>query len=484
MKLLQTKIVATLGPRSWNREMIKSFIKNHVRVFRMNFSHVDYDQFAANIEAIRECSKELNIEVAILADLQGPKIRIGEIGGGKIKINQGETIRITNEPVVGTPELISISYETLAEDVGIGNRILIDDGSLELKVVGIEGKNVDCKARNGGIIFPRKGVNLPNIGLNSPALTEKDISDLDYICKNDFDFIALSFVRSAEDILQLKRIIVEKGSDIPIIAKIEKPEAVENIPSIIEASYGLMLARGDLGVEVEPNRVPIIQKDIVKKCNIAGKPIIVATQMLTSMVTNPLPTRAEANDVANAVYDGTDAVMLSNETAMGKYPLESVMMMAKIIESVEGEFHKKRWKNKASKINITNELSTKTELICRSAIRVACDIDAKMIVGVTHSGKTAMQLAKYRPGIPIYAVTIEMKTTRRLSLSWGVQCWLIDSLSKTDETFSVICKMIDKLEGIDEGDTIIFTAGIPTLMQSTTNMLNIYTHAKKFENPF
>ena len=401
----KTKILATIGPASNNYEMIKSLALAGANVFRLNFSHGSHEVHQEVINIIRQVNKEMNCNLGILQDLQGPKIRVGEVENNGVEIKPGDKITITNDPVVGTSSLVSTVYKNLPQDVQTGEHILIDDGNLEVVVNDTDGKNVNCTVIHGGILKSRKGINLPNTKVSAPSLTEKDIEDLHFGLEQDVDWIALSFVRSAEDIHDLRTRIQSAGKHCKIVAKIEKPEALENIDEIIAATDAIMVARGDLGVEVPMEIVPLWQKKMVEKCKIACKPVIIATQMMESMIQNPRPTRAETNDVATAVLDGADAVMLSAETASGKYPMHAVKAMTSIITYLEANadiYHN------LYKIDEDDETFLSNNLILMAS-RLSRNVKAKAIVGITSSGFTGFRLASHRPSANIFVFTRNRK---------------------------------------------------------------------------
>ena len=407
-KVTNAKIIATIGPSSRNYQMIKQIIKAGARVIRLNFSHGSSEEHAKTVKWAREASRELDIPVAIFQDLQGPKIRIGALDVESFEVVEGDILHITTKPVVGNKNIISIDYPFLHEDVEIGHRILIDDGLIALRVESLEKDIIKTVVVDGGTIKPRKGVNLPEIALQHlSSYTEKDEADLAFSFKENLDFVALSFVRSAKDVLALRACMLKKfGREIPVIAKIEKPEAVKDIDDIIAAASVIMIARGDLGVETSPEEVPVIQKSIIRKCNLAGLPVITATQMLESMIQNPRPTRAEAGDVANAILDGTSAVMLSGETAAGIYPLKAVEIMKRIISYTESsvEYHRLVIDQRLNRedIEIKRKKST-TEAVGLATRELAMEIKASYIACFTHSGGSARLISKFRPGVPIIA---------------------------------------------------------------------------------
>ena len=439
-------------------------------VFRLNFSHGTHDIHEEVIQIIRRVNEEQNLNLGILQDLQGPKIRVGEVENNGGEIKPGEPITITNDPVVGTSRLVSTVYQNLPNDVVAGDRILIDDGNLEVVVNDTDGKNVNCTVIHGGILKSRKGINLPNTKVSAPSLTEKDIEDLEFGLSQDVDWIALSFVRSPEDIYDLRERIQKAGKVCKIVAKIEKPEALENIDAIIDATDAIMVARGDLGVEVPMEIVPLWQKRMVEKCKLACKPVIIATQMMESMIQNPRPTRAETNDVANAVLDGADAVMLSAETASGKYPVNAVKAMSSIISYLEqnAEIYHNLYKIPEDD---TTFLSNNLLLM---AARLSRNVKAKAIVGITSSGFTGFRIASHRPLANIFIFTRNKQLITQMSLVWGVRAYLYQNQVSTDATFEDIEKTLKRDDHVSAGDIIINTASMPLKAKGRTNMLKIH----------
>lgn len=466
----KTKILATIGPASNNYEMIKSLALAGANVFRLNFSHGSHEVHQEVINIIRQVNKEMNCNLGILQDLQGPKIRVGEVENNGVEIKPGDKITITNDPVLGTSSLVSTVYKNLPQDVQTGEHILIDDGNLEVVVNDTDGKNVNCTVIHGGILKSRKGINLPNTKVSAPSLTEKDIEDLHFGLEQDVDWIALSFVRSAEDIHDLRTRIQSAGKHCKIVAKIEKPEALENIDEIIAATDAIMVARGDLGVEVPMEIVPLWQKKMVEKCKIACKPVIIATQMMESMIQNPRPTRAETNDVATAVLDGADAVMLSAETASGKYPMHAVKAMTSIITYLEANadiYHN------LYKIDEDDETFLSNNLILMAS-RLSRNVKAKAIVGITSSGFTGFRLASHRPSANIFVFTRNQKLLTQMSLVWGVRAYYYESQVSTDGTFEDIENTLKNDGHVVSGDVIINTASMPLKQKGKTNMLKVH----------
>jgi pyruvate kinase len=462
----KTKIVATVGPVSSSPAMILKLIRAGVDIFRLNFSHGENSQKLELIQTIRRVSDKLGRQVGILADLQGPKIRTGKMAGEGMVLVRGQEVVITTDDVLGGNGVIPTIYRSLPYDVHSGSRILLDDGLLELKVVALEGDRVRCLVVTGGLLKNNKGINLPGVNVSAPCLTDKDLIDLDFALEAGADFIALSFVRTAEDIEQIKQIIAAKGKDTPVVAKIEKPEALRNFNKILQATDAVMVARGDLGVEIEPEKVPIYQKKIIQACNKAGKPVITATQMLDSMIRNPRPTRAETSDVANAIVDGTDAIMLSAETAAGDYPVESVETMVRIANDVE---HTDFLVSKLPDCSV----STVAQAVAESSCRTAASLKAKAIVVFTRSGGTAALISAFRPSTPILAFTTSLDIRRRLSIYWGVYCTGVGIMENTDQQISEVEKKL-LATGFRKGDLVVITMGIPIETRGSTNLMKVH----------
>ncbi len=462
----KTKIVATVGPVSSSPDMIQKLIKAGVDIFRLNFSHGENSQKLELIQTIRQVSGKLGIQVGILGDLQGPKIRTGKMAGEGMILIKGQEVVITTDDVLGGDGIIPTIYRSLPHDVHPGSRILLDDGLLELKVVALEGERVRCLVVTGGLLKNNKGINLPGVNVSAPCLTEKDLIDLDFALESGVDFVALSFVRTAEDIEEIKQIIAAKGKDTPVVAKIEKPEALRNFKKILEATDAVMVARGDLGVEIEPEKVPIHQKKIIQACIRAGKPVITATQMLDSMIRNPRPTRAETSDVANAIIDGTDAIMLSAETASGDYPIESVETMVRIAKDVESTDFL---------VNCAPDCSVSSvaQAVAESSCRTAATLKAKAIVVFTRSGGTAALISAYRPTTPIMAFTTSLEIRRRLSIYWGVHCTGVGIMENTDQQISEVEKKL-MATGFRNGDLVVITMGIPIETRGSTNLMKVH----------
>ena len=466
----KTKIVATVGPASNSKEMLIELVRAGVGVFRLNFSHGTHEGHMKVIQAIREINEEMDTHVCILQDLQGPKIRTNKVENDEIFVEPGQSLVITSEDMVGTSERISTSYQSLPSDVVAGDTILIDDGKIELRVEGSNGNEVQTRVIHGGSIKSRKGINLPDSNVSAPSLTEKDEEDLYFGLEQDVDWIALSFVRKAEDIYSLRKIIESKGKDIKIIAKIEKPEALKNIDEIIEATDGLMVARGDLGVEIPMEEVPLAQKMLVQKCNAVAKPVIIATQMMESMIENPRPTRAETNDVANAVMDGADAIMLSAETASGKFPIQTVKSMVKTILTIEEKSDVVY--DKLSQIS-PSSLTFSNDSLVRAACQLSREIDAKAIVGMTKSGYTGFRLSCHRPKANIFIFTANKQLLNIINLYWGLRGYYYDGTQSTDDTFDDLEKILVEKGHLRAGDTYVSTASMPLHWEDRTNMLKV-----------
>lgn len=468
----RTKIVATMGPASSNKDVLLAMIKAGVNVCRLNFSHGRPEDHQKTIDTIREINEQYKVNVGILADLQGPKIRIGLVKDGGIHLVNGTQINITTHECIGDDNRIYITYETFPQDVKPNEIILLDDGKIQMRVIETNRKDsVLCEVVHGGILTSRKGVNLPNTKVSIPSLTEEDLINLEFALQNDVEWIGLSFVRTGEDIVELKRIIARSGKSARVIAKVEKPEAIDNIDAIIAATDGVMVARGDLGVEMPLEEVPLLQKMIARKCRAASKPVIVATQMLESMITTPRPTRAEVNDVANSVLDGADAVMLSGETSVGEFPVIVIETMAKIVRNVE---------ELGYPFNTTIEPETPrapanylSDALCGSAVYLAEHTNAVGIVSMTVSGYTAFQISSHRPKANTYIFTSNKNLLKALSLVWGVKAFYYDKLESTDQTISDVNEILKSENLIEAGDVVINTASVPITKQGKTNMLKV-----------
>lgn len=466
----RTKIVATIGPACSAKETIHGMMLAGVNVFRLNFSHAKYEELAQVIIHIRSLDKELGTTTAILGDLQGPKIRIGEMENNGVPLSVGDQILMTTQPCIGNAERIYINYEAFPKDVKPGDMILLDDGKIKMEV--LETNLVDTVrvlVIHGGILSSKKGVNLPNSNVSLPSLTEKDIRDLDFILEQQLDWVALSFVRQANDIYDLKARIAAKRKNILVVAKIEKPQAVANIQGIVAAADGIMVARGDLGVEYPIEKLPLIQKAIVKASLEMSKPVIIATQMMESMITSFMPTRAEANDVANAVLDGADALMLSGETSVGQHPIQVVEYMTKIIVNVE-EGADIYYRN----INLDKNSPTYlSDSLCYTAVKTAKHINAKAIVGMTKSGYTAYKVCSFRPSAKVFIFTPDRQLMARLALVWGVETFFYNKLTSTDETIQDVLKMLLKQGKLNFGDIVINTGSMPIQQKLRANMMKI-----------
>jgi pyruvate kinase len=468
----RTKIVATVGPACDSYEMLVNLVKAGVNVFRLNFSHGTHENKAEIIEKIRKINRTLPYNIAILADLQGPKLRVGEIENNELEINPGESLTFTNVKCVGTREKIYVSYPNLHNDVVPGNIIMIDDGKLEVKVVKILPNNdVKVEVVVGGILSSKKGLNLPDTKISLPALTEKDLADLDFILTQNVDWIALSFVREVKDIIGLKDIIKERKSNAKVIAKIEKPEAVTNIRDIILESDGIMIARGDLGVELPIEKVPLIQKEIIRKCMHRAKPVIVATQMMESMITGIKPNRSEITDVANAVLEGADALMLSAETATGDHPTLVIETMSKIILEMEKTaYDYNRDDILAPQPHSPSFLS---DALCYSACKLAADLKADGLIGMTQSGYTGFMLSSYRPKSLLFIFSKEKSLINQLSLSWGVRAIFYDEEESLDDIFFDQIGILREREFLKNGDIVVNTGSTPVNLHLPTNVLKV-----------
>jgi len=471
----KTKIVCTIGPASEKIETLVEMMKAGMDVARLNFSHGTHEYHEMLIENIRTASEMCDKPVPIIQDLQGPRIRVGRLKNKKVMLRDGEEVILTSRDVKGDERTIPILYPNLEKEVKPGDPVFIADGLLELRVIGFSKEGLRARVIRGGELGERKGVNLPGVDLKVSSITEKDIDDLKFGIERDVDFVALSFVRSPSDILELRRILEDEGAEIPIIAKIEKKEAVERIDEIIEISYGIMIARGDLAVETSPEKVPLIQKEIIHRCNLAGKPVITATQMLESMCSNPRPTRAEASDVANAVFDGSDALMLSAETANGRFPIESVRMMSRIAESVESS---RLYQNIVKSRSIRPEHSI-TDAIAHSAVDAGECLGASALIIATQSGYTALRVSRYRPLIPIIAVTPSERVCRRLNLSWGTIPILTEVARSYEEFMEDAIELSVKKGLVKKGEIAVVTAGTLPGIPGGTNMMRIQLIAEE-----
>ena len=462
----RTKIVCTIGPASSSPEIIRRLIENGMSVARLNFSHGTHGEHKEKIRIIRDISDELGKPVAILQDLCGPKIRVGQIQEPGMRLEPGETFILSTRDEDGVGNRVSVSYTDLPSDVTIGDRILLADGMMELEVTETTAADIRTKVITGGVLTSHKGINLPSGTINAPSMTEKDRTDLDFGLENDVDYVALSFVRSAADIQSVKDIIQKHGKDTPVIAKIEKHEAIDNMDEILKISDGIMVARGDLGVEIPLENVPEIQKTLVRKANRQGKPVIIATQMLRSMVDAPRPTRAEATDVANAVLDGTDAIMLSEETASGSYPVESVAFMARIADAAIRSFDHQRYLDMMPDKIVS-------ESVAYAACILADHLEARAIVATTRSGSTAIQVSRFKPRPQLIALSPEKAIVRRLALYWGCHPSHVPETRDTDERIQEAADSALKTGRLAKGDLVVITAGHPVWVEGTTNMLRV-----------
>jgi pyruvate kinase len=468
--LRKAKIVCTIGPASESVETLKKLIHAGMNVARLNFSHGSHEEHAARIANIRQAAEETGKQVAILLDTKGPEIRTGLLAVDAVELQEGGTIVLTTEEVLGTAERVSITYADLPRDVKKGDTILIDDGLIGLTVEAVQGHEIVCRIKNGGTLKSKKGVNVPGVKINLPGITEKDAQDIEFGIRQGVDFIAASFVRKASDILEIREILERHGVRIDIIAKIENQEGVDNVDEILAVSDGLMVARGDLGVEIPAEEVPLVQKKLIKKCNELGKPVITATQMLDSMQRNPRPTRAEASDVANAIFDGTDAIMLSGETAAGRYPVESVETMNRIALRAEQELnYREILYNQALQKQVTI-----TDAISQAVANAALDLDAAAVITATESGHTARMVSKYRPKAPIVAVTPHADVVRRLALVNGVYPVLGPMANTTDEMLEMSVQQALEAGFVRHGDLVVITAGVPVREVGTTNLMKIH----------
>lgn len=467
----KTKIVCTIGPATNNEEMLRNLMLAGMDVARINFSHGTHEAAKEMVDRIKKVREELDIPVAILLDTKGPEIRLKSFKNGKVMLKEGQTFTLCTDDVEGDDQMVSITYKNLPNDVNIGSRILIDDGLIELQVASIKNNKIVCIVNNGGEISNSKGVNVPNVELSMPYMSEKDKSDILFGIEQGFDFIAASFVRTADDVLEIRQILEHNGGrDIAVLAKIENAQGVKNIDSILNVADGIMVARGDMGVEIDMQDLPVIQKTLIKKTYRACKRVITATQMLDSMIRNPRPTRAEISDVANAIYDGTSAIMLSGETAMGKYPIEAVKTMASIAERTENDIdYKKRLKmfDSEGSLDVPSAISHAT---CTTAH----DLGAAAIIALTYSGGTARQISSFRPACPIIAPTLSERARRQLNMSWGVIPIASKVAANSDELFDTSVDHAEKLGLVNKGDLVVITGGMPMGVAGTTNMMKVH----------
>jgi pyruvate kinase len=465
----RTKIVCTIGPATGTAVEIQRLLRAGMNVARLNLSHGTLDEHAGYIETIRRVSRRLGLDAAILVDLPGPKYRIGRLKDGQVTLKKRGMVRLTPEDTEGDASLLPVTLPNLARDIRAGDTVILDDGAMQLRALKIKGDIVTCRVTVGGVLREGKGLVVPGMRVSVPFVSEKLREDIDFAVGQQPDFIALSFVTDAGDITDVRSILKEKGAEIPIIAKIERGEAVTNFGSILATSDGIMVARGDLGVELPLERVPLIQKDLIGRCNRAGKPVITATEMLESMINSVRPTRAETTDVANAIFDGTDAIMLSAETSIGKYPAQAVRMMSSIARAAE---KKLPYEHTLAERRSWLERET-DELISYSACQVANSLRAAAIVAMTQSGSTAMRVSKYRPAVPILALTPSRTVAGKLLLYWGVRPHLIVEPGSVDEIFALAARVSRELGAVRPGDIVVVTAGIPIGETGTTNMMKV-----------
>jgi len=469
--LRRTKIVCTIGPASEKVDLLEKLMLSGMNVARMNFSHGTHDDHARRLVAVRQAAGNVGKNIAIMLDTKGPEIRLGYLEKDFVHLKTGDTVCLTTEAVKGNEQILPVSYRGLPKDIKTGDQVLISDGLIALRVNNITGEKIECTVENGGELTSQKGVNVPGVYVKLPAITERDEQDIIFGIENNFDFVAASFVRRANDVLTIRKIIEDNGGHMDIIAKIENQEAVNNLDEIIEVSDGIMVARGDLGVEIPPEEVPLIQKTIINKCKQVGKPVITATQMLESMIQNPRPTRAEASDVANAILDGTDAVMLSGETAAGKYPVEAVKTMARIAARAESSIKFDELLNNNRRVLP----KTVTDAISHATVSTALDLGAAAIITSTESGYTAQMVSKYRPQAPIIAVTTQRTVLRKMALVWGVQPLLVGHTEDTDSMIAAAVDVSLAAGMIKVGDLIVITAGVPVGVHGTTNLIKVHT---------
>ncbi|MBN2423792.1 MAG: pyruvate kinase [Calditrichaceae bacterium] len=462
------KIICTIGPACDDEKMLSELITAGMNIARLNFSHGSHEEHLTRIKRIRKLSEKLNAPIAILQDLQGPKIRIGTFASSPIHLKQGDLFTITTKEIEGNEHIVSTSYKKLPSDVKVGDTILVNDGLIKLSVKERSSDSVFCEVVNGGGLYDRRGINMPGVKISEPSLTDKDKKDLEFGLKNGIDYVALSFVRDAESIKSIKSFM--GASSVPVVAKLEKPEALENLDSIIELADVIMVARGDLGVEISSARVPVVQKQIIEACLLAGKPVITATQMLDSMMVNPVPTRAETSDVANAIFDGSDAVMLSGETAFGKYPLESVQLMDAIVKEAEKQRKYFRINRAAQEIEGVADFA---ESICYAACYASKEIEADYIVVLTESGRTARLMSNFRPEVPIMALTDNQKVYRQLSLYWGVTPNLIHKKIRLNDDLAELIGFFKSAKKIKKGDKLVVISG-SKMTAGATNMLRLH----------
>ena len=472
MFMRKTKIICTLGPAAETDEVVRNLMLKGMNVARFNFSHGSYEEHQGRIDLVKRIRDELKLPIALLLDTKGPEIRTGAFSSGRATLTEGETVIIRGQDVLGSSKEFSVTYKGLPDDVRNDTRILIDDGLIELVVTDIKDRDIYCRILNGGQVSDKKSINVPGTELHLPALTPKDVQDIEFGIKQGIDFIAASFVRKPRDVQEIRHILERHNAqDINIIAKIENGEGVSNFEDILKVADGIMVARGDLGVEIPASEVPIVQKRFIHQCQNAGKISITATQMLDSMIRNPRPTRAEVSDVANAIFDGTSAVMLSGETAAGKYPLESLEMMVEIARRTEGSID--YWKNLQN--SRYTMLSSVANAISHATCTTAMDLNAKAIITITHAGRTARLISRFRPACPVVATTVFPRVQRQLNLSWGICPILVDEVQTTDEMFDVGLSAAKNCGFLFDGDIIVMTGGTPVGMSGTTNTIKVQT---------
>ena len=466
----RTKIVCTLGPSTDKEDVLRNLMKNGMNVARMNFSHGTHEEQKARLDMIKKLREELNLPVAALLDTKGPEIRIGDVEGGKLELKPGQEFTLTTEEMLGTEKKVTITYKELYKDVEPGDSILIDDGLIGMEVVRIDESDIVCRVKNGGFISNHKGVNVPGVELNMSFVSPKDLADIVFAVEQGYDFIAASFTRTAEDIMEIRKILQEHGGEkIHIIAKLENKQGVKNCEDILRVADGIMIARGDMGVEIPLEEVPVIQKELIRKAMHMGKPVITATQMLDSMMKNPRPTRAETSDVANAIYQGTSAIMLSGETAAGAYPIEAVQTMAKIAERTEQDIDYSR-EFKPRKLA---EAPDVTSAISHATCTTAADLKAAAIVAVSKSGRTVSRIAKYLPVCPIIGCTTDERVYRQLNLLWGVTPVVMEEANTADELFDHAVELAEQKGLIARGELVVIAAGVPVGLSGTTNMMKV-----------
>ena len=464
----KTKIICTLGPAVNSEEMIRKLILCGMNAARFNFSHGSHEEHLGRLNLLKSIRDTMGYPVATILDTKGPEIRIKSFEQKSITLEAGDTFTLTTREVEGTSSMVSVTYPKLHEEVGPGQEILIDDGLVAIRVEEIRGQDIVCQVENGGSLSANKSINIPGVHIHLPALTDKDVADIRFGVENDFDYIAASFVRRAADVEAVREVLHScGGDDVRIIAKIENQEGVDNVDEILAAADGIMVARGDLGVEIPAARVPILQKQMIRKGLQAGKPVITATQMLDSMIRNPRPTRAEVSDVANAVFDGTSCVMLSGETAGGKYPIEALSAMVEIVEEAESSIHYWRQFQKQRVVPASNINDAITHTCCLTAK----DLDAKAILAATSSGRTARNICRFRPACPVAALTMHEKVRRQLAICWGVVPFLTGEVTSTDRIFSLSAEVALKEGLVQKGDTVVITAGVPLGKSGSTNLI-------------